>query len=367
MVVKKVDDSPDAKGYAWLAGQLRQAILTGEIPAGESLPATKHLGKQFGTSPETARRAAKQLQSEGLVSSEPRQGFRVLARVNDPDRGLPIAFVVADAEHPGLWDEFYRLLFAGLQNAAAERQWPMLAVGAVGRSGRQIMEQLRDCRACGMVLDSMNADLVAAVTKMGMPAVMMDAWEPEMRLDAVVQDSFQGTLLAARHLIGRGHKRIGWLGRISESVQGQERFGGVCAALAAAGLKASPELMQDTPPEKTAEGARKLLDRRDRPTAVIGPWHDAAAELAKAAAERGLTPGKDLEIVGWSAEEQYDSSYRKLFGNLPLPATMVWSIADLARAAIARLAERRLKLGLVPAQVKIPAKLKRPEREDIRS
>ena len=145
-------------------------------PRRRKSPPSKVLGKRYGTSPETARRAAKKLQREGLVSSEPRQGFRVLARVNDPDRGLPIAFVVSDSERPGLWSGFYRELFAGLQSAAAERNWPMLALGTGGRSGRAVMEQLRDCRACGMVLDSMNSDLVKAVTAMDMPAVMMDSW-----------------------------------------------------------------------------------------------------------------------------------------------------------------------------------------------
>jgi LacI family transcriptional regulator len=362
-----LDTNPESKGYAWLAGQLRHAILSGEIPAGESLPATKSLGLKYGTSPETARHAAKQLQSEGLVASEPRQGFRVLARVNDPDRGLPIAFVVSDAEHPGLWDEFYRLLFAGLQNAASVRQWPMLAVGTVGRSGRQIMEQLRDCRACGMVLDCMNADLVEAVAKMGMPAVMMDSWEPEMRLDAAVQDSFQGALQAVRYLISRGHRRIGWLGKISESIQSQERFGGFSAGLAAAGLSVRSEWMQDTPAEKTASAARKLLARRDRPTAVLGLWSDSASELAKASAELGLVPGKDIDIVGWSAEELYETGYRSLFMNAPLPPTMVWSIAELSRVTIARLAERRLNPALAPALIKIPTRLKMPESKETRA
>src|SRR5438045_3127005 len=102
-----LDMSQESKGYSWLAGQLRDAIVAGEIPAGDCLPGSKLLSKKFGTSPETARRAAKKLQHEGLLASEPRHGFRVLARVNDPNRGLPIAFVVSDAEQPGAWNTFH--------------------------------------------------------------------------------------------------------------------------------------------------------------------------------------------------------------------------------------------------------------------
>ncbi len=363
MVVSKVDPAgtSDTKGYVWLASQLREAILGGEIQAGQSLPAVKFLGRKYGTSPETARRAAKQLQSEGLVASLPRQGFRVLARVNDPDRGLPIAFVVDDSEQPGAWNDFYRHLFAGLQSAAGERHWPMLAVGSTGRSGHQIMEQLRDCRACGVVLDSLHPELVKAVSGMGMPLVMMDAWQPDMQLDAVVQDSFQGALQAVRYLVERGHTRIAWLGKVSQSVQGQERFGGFCAGMAGAGLSVRADWQRDTPPDKTAAAARKLLSGKDRPSAAVGLWNREAAELTKAAAEFGLTLGKDVDIVGWSAAELYPTEYRSLFGNLPMPPTMVWSIAELARATIARLAERRLNPALSVALLKIPARLKLAE------
>lgn len=358
-MVNQLSPTDDTQGYAWLAGELRQAIESGSIRVGENLPASKLLAEKYNTSPETARRAAKQLEIEGLVASAPRQGFRVLARGNDPDRGLPIAFIASESEPPGVWNELYRLIFAGLQSAAAERRWPVLAIGAGGRSGAQITAQLRDCRACGMVLDSMNTDLLTAVAKMGMPAVMIDAWEPEMRLDAVVQDSFQGAMQAVRYLVARGHKRIGWLGKISQSVQAQERFGGFSAALAAAGLSARREWMLDTPAPETAAAARKLLSRRDRPTAVVGLWHDAASELGKAALELGL--GRELEIVGWTAEEQYHTEYRLRFGAAPLPPTMVWSITELARMTLARLAERRLNPGLAPALLKLPARLKLPE------
>jgi DNA-binding LacI/PurR family transcriptional regulator len=345
-------------GYAKLATKLRQSIVSGDIRVGESLPSSKQLAATHGVAPETARRAAKQLEAEGLVTAEPRQGFRVLARVNDPERGLPIAFVLGDAERTELWDEFHRSLFACLQKAAAERGWSALAVGTGRRSGKEVMDQLRDCRACGMVLDSGNPGLLAEVNRVRLPAVMMDSWDPEMSLDAVVQDSFQGAMVAARHLIARGHRKIAWLGKISESVQSQERFGGVSAALAAAGIEFRPEFMQDTPWQKTAEAARRLLALSDRPTAVLGLWYDAATELFRAAAELGLEPGKDVEIVGWTAEEQYEGAYRVAFNGAPLPPTMVWSVAELARLAIARLAERRSKPAMPPALIKVPARLR---------
>jgi len=362
VVTKQVNGG--AIGFVELASQLRTAVMAGEIPVGESLSSSKELAARYGVCPETARRAAKLLEREGLVAAQARQGFRVLARANDPSHGLPIAFVVSDGESADVWDELDQNLFAGLQKAAGDRGWPMLAVGAGLRSAREVMNQLRDCRACGVVLDTTNAELLAEVGRVRLPIVMMDAWDPEMRLDAVVQDSFQGALLATRHLIARGHKSIGWLGKISESVQSQERFGGVAAALAAAGLTARPEFMLDTSSVNTARAARALLSRADRPTAVLGLWHDAASELVHAAMELGLKPGEDVEFVGWSPEEVYNGTYRRLFGSAPMPTTMVWSIAELTRLAIARLSERRANPALDPALIKVPVHLRLSGQEE---
>jgi LacI family transcriptional regulator len=357
MVLRRSEESD--KGYAWLAGQLRRVIVAGDIAAGDALPSVKQIGSEYGVSSETARRAAKQLEAEGLLISEPRQGFRVLAKANDPDRGLPIAFIVSSAEQSALWPEFHRLLFAGLQKAAQERNWSLLAIGAGNRSGREVMAQLRDCRVCGMVLDSMNGDLLDAVAGMGLPVVMMDSWEQDMRLDAVVQDSFQGAMQAVKFLVERGHKRIGWLGHIGEDALGRERYGGTVAGIAGAGLPVIPEFLAHTPGGKEREAAMKLLSRRDRPTGLVGLWQGFPPALLSAAEELGLKVGRDVDVVGWSTEEGYDS-YCSLFKRGQIPPTMVWSITEVARNAIERLAIRRLNPSLAPVLVKVPARMKMP-------
>ena len=355
MVVTESITSSDDKGYVWLAEQLRRVIASGEIAPGQVLPSTKELGAQHGVSSETARRAARHLVAEGLLASEPRHGFRVLARANDPERGMPIAFVVSTVEHFGQWNTFYRQLFTGVQKAVADRGWSLLALGAGKRSNREILTQLRNQRVCGMVIDSMNASLLKEISSMGLPAVMMDSWDVAMRLDAIVQDSFQGALLATQHLVARGHTRIAWLGPISESVQSHERFGGVAAGLAAAGL-ARPEFMRDTPRDQEVAAARALLSRPDRPTAVLALWYDTVSAVARAAGELGLVIGRDLDVVGWTPEEEL-GTYRALFKNGPVPPAMVWSATELTRLAIARLVERRLNPALPPVLLKVPARV----------
>jgi len=352
-------ESPGAcrgRNSSGLASSLRIRIASGEFPAGEYLPTVRDLSEEHGVSRETVRRAVKSLEGEGLVAAEARHGYRVLATGNDPERGLPVAFAVSVPPSPGLWSEFNQMLFAALHCAAAERGWLVLAVSAE-RGGGELAAQLSECRASGIVLDTMSPDLLDTVEELGLPAVMIDSWDPAMRLDAVVQDGFQGALLAARYLAKRGHRRIGWLGPITEGVQSQERFGGAVAGLCSAGIELVPELLRDTPRAEVREAARRMLSRPDRPGAVLALWHGAAAALVAAAGELGLRLGRDLEMVGWTPEEQYETVYRAVLGNAPRPATMVWNCAETARVAIARLAERRAAPEAGTVLVKVPMRM----------
>ena len=56
------------RGSAWIAGQLRHAILEGGYGHGDKLPAERHLAGAFGASRTTVRLALDNLESEGLVS-----------------------------------------------------------------------------------------------------------------------------------------------------------------------------------------------------------------------------------------------------------------------------------------------------------
>ena len=196
---------------------------------------------------------------------------------------------------------------------------------------------------------------------LGLATVMVDSWEARMELDAIVQDSFQGALLAAEYLIEKGHRHIAWLGPISQSIQSLERFGGAAAALHAAGLAGEPDFFRDTLAPDVKEAARALLTRADRPTAILALWVNIAQAVLQVAAELNLQPGKDIEVVSWMADDLYQAASGMGAGSGSMPPTMVWSMKDVARAALSRLAERRLNLTLPPVLIKIPVRLKLPD------
>ncbi|WP_308251886.1 GntR family transcriptional regulator [Pseudonocardia sp. KRD291] len=80
-----------------VAGHLREAIMAGEVQAGEFVR-TEHLAEQLGVSATPVREALMILHSEGAVRWEPRRGFRVspLSRGDVTDLFAVQAFIAGE-------------------------------------------------------------------------------------------------------------------------------------------------------------------------------------------------------------------------------------------------------------------------------
>jgi DNA-binding LacI/PurR family transcriptional regulator len=344
-----------------LAAELREEIAAGRIAPGAYLPGERQLASAHGVAPMTARRALKSLEAEGLVAAEPRKGYRVLARANDPDRGAPLAYVLSPHPGPELWDDLHKEFVSAFQQAGALRGWTLLSVGTENRTHGQIVEDLRAARVCGAILDTPSRELMAEVQAAGMPMLVVDDWREDLEIDAVVQDGFRGGLLAGAWLAERGHQRVGWLGPVGVSRQGLERYGGASAALAARGIEISGGLRRELSNPETPEGveeAKALLSLPNRPTAILALWQGCVASLVKAARELSLVPGKDFDMVGWATEAGYERDFRRLFGDGPVPPAVVWDVQTLGRTAVSRLAERRQNPELPVIKLKVPTRLR---------
>lgn len=342
--------------------RLREKIRSGQLPGGSYLPTERKLAEEHGIAPLTARRILKALEAEGMVVAEPRKGYRVMARANDPDFGAPLAYVLSPHPGPALWDDLHKEIASCLQTTAAEHDWSLLAVGTEGRSSVTVMEQLRAARAFGAILDTFDEELIAAVAHAGMPMLMIDEWREDMSVDAVVQDAFLGGLLAGRYLAERGCRRIAWMGPLKVGHhQALERYGGSCAGLGAYGIGFTPDLIIRLPNAEAPEGvgaAREMLARSDRPDGVVALWEACVTSLVEAARELGLTPGKDFEMVGLCPDSTYDSFYSPKFPDGPVPPAVTWKVESLAHTAVARLAERRLDPTLPPIKLKVPMRMR---------
>ncbi len=69
--------------YEQIVDQLKNAIVTGELKAGEALPSIRALAGELEVSVITTKRAYEELEKEGLVRAVPGKGFYVCEHNKD--------------------------------------------------------------------------------------------------------------------------------------------------------------------------------------------------------------------------------------------------------------------------------------------
>ncbi len=341
---------------ARIAETIKARISAGELAVGQYLPGVRELGREQGVSPETARRAMKIIEAEHWVSAHPGHGFKVTARANDPEKASPVAFVLSGKPGGGRWSSLCQLLAGAMQRAAEDRGWSTLNLSATGRSVASITDELVSARVAGLLLDSAERPLVTALRKLGTPTVLVE--EQARGLDSVSQDNFGGALRAAEHLLERGHRRLAWFGALAPTVHSRERWAGAQAALRDSDASMTCLGSAGAEVGECEDRLRALFSGPERPTAVLALWWTAAVTAAHVAAELGLEPGKDLEIVSWCPEEQLPE-FRAAWplSRSGLPPTVTWSMRQLGEAALARLVERRERPDAPPVRVSVGVEL----------
>ncbi len=332
----------------------------GEVFVGQFLPTVRELSDSHGVSRETVRRVLKAMEGEGLVASEPRHGYRLVRRPAENRKLLPVAFVLSGGQSRGRFTDFYRLQLRALQEAAEERGWSFLAVGSAERTPDEVRRVLESASVSGAILNNNEPQLAETVMGLGVPVVALEYWSPNTAGDRIEQDSYGGAFQAADFLASRGRRRIGWIGPVARNDQSLKRWGGASSGLRKHGLAVEESLVLDWPGCEDREAVRALLARPDRPDAVLALWRTPAVLAAAAAADLGLAPGRDLDLVGWCADEQRGEFLARLPGGAPVP-TVAWSMQEMARSAIRRLSERIGGDQGQTLQAQIPTRLEVPE------
>ncbi|MFC4494777.1 LacI family DNA-binding transcriptional regulator [Streptomyces ovatisporus] len=138
---------------------------------------------------------------------------------------------------------------------------------------------------------------------LGLPAVLVDVRHPDF--DSVHTDDATGGRLVAGHLVGRGHRRLGFVGETQQSEDylspARRRLSGYRAALAEAGCGLADTHVRFVEPSvgASAAAAGALLSGEQRPTAVFAADDTLAAGVVRAAHELGLAVPGDVAVAGF--------------------------------------------------------------------
>ena len=215
------------------------------------------------------------------------------------------------------------------------------------RQEANTIRELRRQPVDGFILLAAAKYLLPGLTnylrKSGRPVVEITSAKAEF--DHVVHAYTSGARTLMTHLLELGHRRIGFVYAVSKEAQGFDRLHAYRDALTEAGLLVdqSLEARCGESLEETYQAAYSLLNRSDRPTALLAINDMLAIAVIRAAHDLGLAVPHDVSVA--SFDDIPFASYTS-----PRLTTVSGKAEDSGRDAV-RLLLNRLAEPDLPQQV----------------
>jgi len=237
-----IDKTSETPRYSQLKAILKGKIRRGEFRVGDRIPPERELAELYDVSRITVTRAVRDMVLEGLLKREQGRGTFVSPRPHA--RSMSIATLVTETrEEPS---SYILEMFKGIQKAISARGYSLVFMNASGDDAPESapLKMIREGRLDGLiVVEHMPKGPLARLRETGAPIVLLD-WEAALPdVDCVLVDDRQATRLATDHLLGLGHRTIGFVGGKKSLRFYTERAAGYREALQAAGITYRKDLV----------------------------------------------------------------------------------------------------------------------------
>lgn len=201
---------------------------------------------------------------------------------------------------------FFSEFLIGVHDALDEVGYTVLLGTTFDSVAKQdhLLSTMMEHRVGGLILcpvSESSQDTIERLNEIDTPMVLAVRELPGVNSDYVGIDYPEGARIAVDHLLGKGHKRIALLGGIKESSTWIERMEGYREALSRAGLEVDESLVIDSAPTREGglEAVLKVLGNPNPPTAIFCFSDLIAFGVMQGLMMKGITPGKDMDIVGF--------------------------------------------------------------------
>ncbi len=154
---------------------------------------------------------------------------------------------------------------------------------------------------------SLKDKYIPNISRVQIPTILVDAYNPS--LTSIVINNVDGAYNAMKHLLNKGHRRIGFInGEIEGNFkfnQANDRLIGVHRALGEAGLDFEPELVEISSWDRQGGRAAsaRLLGLKNPPTAIFAASDVQALGTLETARTLKLAVPGDLSIIGFDGIE----------------------------------------------------------------
>jgi len=348
-----LDSNSALPKYYQLKEYIKDVIRRGGIAPGARLPSENSLVQQFGVSRHTIRQAMGGLEKEGLVYREQGRGtFCAYPNKTRIGKIAVLATYISDYIFPGIIrgvDEVisaagYGLILANTNNDKAKEA--------------ECLDSIIKDEVVGLVVEptksakgNVNFAYYRELEIRNIPYVMVNAVYPDLDPAYVVMDDEQGGYVATSYLLQLGHRRIAGIFK-ADDLQGVSRQAGFVRALAEFGIAPEADLVSNYETEELYvypyQFARRILQRPERPSAIVCYNDQIALQVLDAVRDEGLRVPDDVSLIG------YDDSTLAVASEVKL-TTIRHPNAEMGRQAA------RLLLDMLTDRSRKPHFVYRPE------
>ena len=210
-----------------------------------------------------------------------------------------IGLIVPDITNP-----FHTEIVRAVQDRAQARGYAVLLVDSEQSPDREteLLKLMRSHGAAGIILcPTATEEHYGSLTNLigQMPLVALDSPLGGAVYDTILLDNAEAGRLAAEHILGFGHRRVGAVIGPPGYHPSAERLRGFEKALNDAQIPSAPELIE-TGHFRQKEGydaCERLLAARERPTALFVANNQMLIGVMRALAFQGLHCPDDLSVV----------------------------------------------------------------------
>jgi LacI family transcriptional regulator len=248
----------------------------------------------------------------GSAAVDPETQRRVERAVLDLDyvpnrdaRGLvsqktsTIGLIVPDVVNP-----FFAPVVRGAETTARKAGYRVLLCNSEGdlRLEREYIDDLVGHRVDGLIIapaSDRSRIALLPLLRSSFPMVLIDRALPDIDCDLVVSDSTAGARQLTEHLIRVGHRRIAHVTDSEDTSTGRDRLAGYRAALDAAGIGFSDELVFRTTVDRIGgyRAAQEMLQLDPLPTAIFTVNNMTAVGAVEGLREVGMQVPADMGLV----------------------------------------------------------------------
>lgn len=389
---------------------IRQAILSGQYPAGTWLPTERELARDFAVARRAVRRAIDILSEEGLVVSRPR--FRpVVSSLSAKPFSLPsaaslplpgqldyshasvpqgnnagsrlVALVMwhGDPEEQGVtaqqrifWGMNRRLAQDGFHGVFLDLGGPIhpdqenvdrakkdLRFSSETENAEREATYLRyalEYGFAGIVFYAYayrrNRELIQEVARR-IPIVLIDRMVPGIQADYVGVDNYRAQYEATKHVLSFGHQRVLFVTSVEAINTVQDRVEGYRQAMADGPDGPLPENILTAPGRWTEIEwlifkSLFRLPHEQRPTAILCVNDHIAINVCRRLLDLGLSVPEDVALCG------FDDNISVLPNDISL-TTVAQPFEQIGITAAETFLARSSEISLPPRHIELPARL----------